>query len=190
MIDQAAIATFNHLLAQSSWARARLRPFAGRTALLATEALALRITIDAEGGFAEASADTPVDAEVRVPLSALPHAMQGFESLTRHVEVSGNAEFAEALGFVLRNLRWDAEEDLARVVGDIAARRIAQGAASFFEWQKHAARTLAQSTADYLAEERPVLLRPAAMEAFGSEVDTLRDDLARLEKRVERLERH
>lgn len=190
MLTQIAIASLNHVLEQTAWAREKLRPHAGRVALLSAPPVSLRLSIEADGHFAEAAADSTVDAEITLPTDAIPHVMQGFDAVSRHVSVSGNAEFAETLGFVLRNLRWDAEEDLSKVFGDIVAHRMAQGLAQFTGWQKNAARNFAETTADYLTEERQVLLRPAAVAEFTADVDTLRDDLARLEKQLERLERN
>ncbi|MBK6972406.1 MAG: hypothetical protein IPH26_05415 [Sterolibacteriaceae bacterium] len=188
MLTQVAIASLNHVLGQAAWAREKLRPHAGRVALLSSPPLALRLSIEPDGHFAEAAADSPADAEIALPTGAVSRALQGFDAVSRHVSVSGNAEFAETLGFVLRNLRWDAEEDLSKVFGDIVARRMAMGFAQFASWQRNAARNFAETTADYLAEERQVLLRPGLVAEFASDVDTLRDDLARLEKRLEKLE--
>lgn len=188
MLTQIAIASLNHVLGQAAWARDKLKPHAGRVALLRSPPVALRLSIERDGQFAEAAADSPADAEISLPTGAVSHALQGFDAVSRHVSVSGNAEFAETLGFVLRNLRWDAEEDLSRVFGDIVARRLAMGFARFTSWQRNAARNFAETTADYLAEERQVLLRPGLVAEFASAVDTLRDDIARLEKRLKKLE--
>lgn len=189
MLNQLAIASLNHILGQAAWARDKLRPYAGSIAVISAPPLTLRLAIEADGRFAEAAAGSRVDAEIELPASAMPHLLQGIDAWTRQAQVNGNAEFAETLGFVLRNLRWDFEEDLSRIFGDIVARRVATGLEQFAAWQKGAARNLAESTADYLTEERPVLLRPAEAADFAADVDTLRDDLARLEKRLQRLER-
>jgi len=189
MLNQFAVTSLNHLLAQASWACDKLKPHAGRVALLVSTPVALRLQIDAEGRFAEASADTPVDATIELPTAAVPQILHGFDAVSRQVSVSGNADFAETLGYVLRNLHWDVEEDLSKVFGDIVAHRLIGVFNQFFAWQKSAARNLAESTADYLTEENPVLLHPQAAAGFAAETDALRDDLARLEKRIERIER-
>jgi len=91
------------------------------------------------------------------------------------------------LGFVIRNLRWDAEEDLSTIVGDIAAHRIVAGTREFAAWQQQAARNLAENLAEYFTEEQPLIARQADIELFSSDIDRLRDDLARLEKRLQHL---
>ena len=190
MLTQVAIASLNHVLGQAAWACEKLKPHAGRVALLSSPLVTLRLAIEPDGHFAEAAADSPADAEIDLPISAVSQVLHGFDAVARHVAVSGNAEFAETLGFVLRNLRWDAEEDLSRVFGDIVAHRMAMGLAQLANWQKTAARNLAETTADYLTEERQLLLRPGVVAEFANDVDALRDDLARLEKRLGKLERN
>ena len=105
----------------------------------------------------------------------------------RAARIEGSAEFAEALGFVIRNLRWDAEEDLSTVVGDIAAHRIVTGTKEFVGWQQQAAQNLAANLAEYFTEEQPLIAKQADIAEFSSDIDRLRDDVARLEKRLQRL---
>ncbi len=50
-------------------------------------------------------------------------------------------------------------------------------------------RTLVENVTEYLLDEKPTLVRHLALDDFGTDVGRLRDDLARLEKRLERLER-
>lgn len=187
MLNQALVAGLNHLLAQNSWARERLQAHTGRVARLALSPVVLGLGIDAQGYFVLASSSV-FDAEISVPPGTVPLLAQGLDRVMKQVSVSGNAEFADTLGFTLRHLRWDYEEDLARFTGDILARRLAQTLQHMAVWQASAARGLAESTSEYLTEEQPLLVRTADVEAFANEVDALRDDLARLEKRADRLE--
>ncbi|MBK8119690.1 MAG: hypothetical protein IPK39_11305 [Sulfuritalea sp.] len=105
----------------------------------------------------------------------------------RAARIEGSAEFAEALGFVIRNLRWDAEEDLSKIVGDIAARRMVSSTREFAAWQKQAARNFAENLAEYFTEEQPLIAGRIAIADFTADIDRLRDDVARLEKRLQRL---
>jgi len=54
------------------------------------------------------------------------------------VKIEGDVQLAAELGWLAENLRWDFEEDLSRVVGDIpahamadAAKRVGQAVKSF-----------------------------------------------------------
>lgn len=183
VLDRASLAVLNHLLREAAWARARLLPFAGRTARLRLPPWQLDFTIDESGQLTQASAAQP-DVEITLPADAPLAALRGTDAVAKEVHVSGSAEFADALGFVLRELRWDFEEDLSRQVGDIAAHRIAGLVKSFGAWQRQAATHLAENFAEYLTEELPILVKPSEVAGFVAGVEGLRDDLARLEKRV------
>jgi ubiquinone biosynthesis protein UbiJ len=89
--------------------------------------------------------------------------------------------------YLFRHLDWDVEEDLSRVFGDIVAHRLASGGKAFAAWQREAVLRLAENLVEYWTEEQPLLARPAEVETFCRDVDTLRDDVARLEKRIEHL---
>lgn len=187
MLDRSAIAALNHLLKDAGWARKRLRPFAGRRAHMRIPPLQLAFEVQSDGMLAATEA-TAFDVEIQLPAGAPLLALQeGPEAVMREARISGLAEFADTLGAVLRGLRWDYEEDLSRVVGDIAAHRIAGAFAAFDEWRRQAGRNAAANIVEYLCEERGALPRPQEVSAFIDTVDALRDDLARLEKRVERL---
>jgi ubiquinone biosynthesis protein UbiJ len=111
------------------------------------------------------------------------------ESALREVAVSGDADFAQTVEFVVRNARWDAEEDLSRVFGDVAAHRIVDAGRGLVRLQAQAMQSIARNLSDYLVEERAVIVRRREIDAFVQDVDTLRDDAERLAQRVARLTR-
>jgi ubiquinone biosynthesis protein UbiJ len=102
--------------------------------------------------------------------------------------ISGSAELAEALGFVLRNIRWDIESDLARLVGDIAAHRLVKGGKSLAAWQLGQARNLALNLAEFYTEEDPLIARRSEVSAFCGAVPEVQAELLRLERRIAALE--
>lgn len=184
MLDRAALAVINHLLADAAWARARLLPFAGRTARLRLAHWQLDVAIDELGQLALATAAQP-DVEITLPADAPLAALRGADAAAKDVHIIGSAELADAFGFVLRNLRWDFEEDLAKGVGDIAAHRIAGLVHAFAAWQRQAAGNLAENLAEYLTEEQPMLVKQADTASLAAGVRRLCDDLARLEQRLD-----
>ena len=162
MLDGFALAALNHLLQGADWARARLTPFAGRTARLNAPPLCLDIVVDDDGLFAETGVNV-FDVSIELPAGAPLRALGGAEEIFKTAHITGSAEFANALGFVLRNLRWDFEEDLSRSVGDIAAHRIATQIKAFGAWQEDAARRVGENLVEYLTEERPTLVKADAI---------------------------
>lgn len=189
MLQTAPLAVINHLLKDAQWARMRLAPFASRSFTLEVPPLIMHAAITDEGYLAPPTGEQSPNVAITVPFSALPAAARGMDALFRQARISGEADFAEAIGFVARNLKWDLEEDLSRLVGDIAAHRLTQTARAVFDWQKQSLINATENLAEYLTEETGVLLKPAPLKPFLDEVDDLRDAVARLEKRLEKLER-
>lgn len=190
MLNRLFLSATNHLLAHAGWARQRLMAHAGRTAHLDVAPLALTFSIADEGLLADwqDSVGEP-DVRLSLPATELPRLLaDGTQGLMRHVRIEGNAEFADALGFVFRNLRWDIEEDMSRIFGDIVAHRLVSGGKAFGQAQRQAIENAAANIAEYLIEEQPMLVPRPALSALSLELIELRDALGRLEKRVGKLE--
>ena len=143
----------NHVLAAEPAATERLRAHSGRCiglqfddwpALLpALPATAFRVT---PAGLVEwCGNDAPADPDLRVAIDASNPALAMAQALagTRpKVEVAGDAAFAADLSWLFDNLRWDAQDDLARVVGQATAREIARIAGGVAAGLREAVRTL------------------------------------------------
>ena len=182
-----ALAVVNHLLGQASWARKKLAPYAGHSAKISMPPFEAAFLIEEGGLLAMTGEDAVPEVTITLPATAPLLALQGHDVVMRAARLEGSADFAEALGHVIRHLRWDAEEDLSRLVGDAAAHGIAKAARQIVVAQQQAARNLAENLAEYFTEEQPLIARRVAIADFGDEIDRLRDDVARLEKRVMRL---
>jgi ubiquinone biosynthesis protein UbiJ len=177
----------NRLLAAETWARERLAPYAGETLELRAPPLpALRFAIVA-GGSVEASHAAPSLVMTLKP-DLLPALARGQEHALRAVAVEGNSRLAAEVLVLVRHLRWDAEEDLSRLVGDVAAHRLAEAGRAFAAWHLDAARRLVAALVDYATEERPILARRAQLDDLADSLARLRDGIARLEKRLERFD--
>ena len=152
----------NHLLTSEPVAMNRLLPHAGRRIYLqmagwpaflpAWPVLDFRIT---PAGLLEwcgdAAADgvpeSPEAADLRIvveagnPAVALLHGMAGKRP---HVEISGDPVLATDVDWLFENLRWDAEDDLARVVGAAPARMLSRVAGWVGSGIREAARLAAR----------------------------------------------
>ncbi|MDD5175209.1 MAG: hypothetical protein PHQ05_02135 [Sterolibacterium sp.] len=186
MLTNAVLGALNHMLQDAAWARARLMPFAGRAARLSLPPFRLDMAVTAEGMLALVGTEVR-DVEIALPPDAPLLALRGIEAITKAACISGSAEFADALGFVLSNLRWDFEEDLSKIIGDIAAHRIAGILTAFGAWHQQAAHNLAENFAEYLTEEQLMLVKSSIVATFSENVTQLHDDLTRLEQRIANL---
>ena len=181
-------AGLNLLLESEAWARERLEPFAGETLELRAPPLpALRLAIAVDGRLAPAAAEAAPSLVITAGPGALAAAMQGEEQLLRAVEVSGNARLASEVMFLFRHLRWDAEGEAAKWIGDVAAHRLAGLARGVAAWHADAARRVAGSLVEYAAEEKRLLVKRGELDALAARQARLRDGLERLEKRIERM---
>lgn len=182
----ALLQALNHLLAGQPWLRDRLLPHAGRSVRLDVFPARLHLRITADGLAALDAAAADPDAVIRMsPLNAA-RLLAGDDSVRPTVDMSGDTALAGVVAGVLRQLRWDYEEDLSRVVGDIPARRFAAIIEDLARWRRSAAAALAGNAAEYLGEESGLLARRDDVARWSREVDALRDDVERLEKRAAR----
>jgi len=184
-----AAAVINHLLAQEPWAQARLIAHRDKTACIDAGVAQLMLTVTGDGFLKNADDNAVPAVTIHLKLSDLPLILANRERAVSYVRIEGDADFANAISQLSQSLRWDAEEDLGKVVGDIAATRIVSGAKSMAAAAQTTQKQLAENVAEYFLEEQPMLIRPHVMSEFSSEVVKLRDDLERLSKRIEKLER-
>ncbi|NJD26197.1 MAG: hypothetical protein FIB06_12410 [Betaproteobacteria bacterium] len=187
---QAAARILNHLLVREAWARERLTAHAGEHFRIEAGGLSVALGIDAAGSVVGEPPETEPAVVIQLGDDAAGRLLTAPESAFSTARITGSVRFAETLAFVFRNLRWDFEADLADVLGDIPARRIAQGLRSAFAWQREAVARLGGNVAEYLTEESGTIVPSREVADFGRAVDGLRDDCARLEKRIALLSKH
>ena len=177
----------NHLLEHERWASGRLAPFAGQVACISGGPLELKLTITDSGFFRTAGAEEEANVTIALPSDAPFRLLSDPRALFGAARLSGAANFAEALAFVFRNLRWDYEADLAALIGDIPARRLAQALAAGLVWQRSTVARLRANLVEFASEEADIVTPARDLTQFAHSVDQLRDDVARLEKRLSRL---
>lgn len=183
-----ASAAINHLLAQEPWARQQLQRHAGKVACIDAGTVALRLRVTADGMLEAAPADEPARVTIRVKLSDLPLIAQNRERAFSYVQIEGDADFANAISSLSTSLRWEAESDLEKVVGPVAAVRMVSGARAAVEAVKTGHQKLAENVAEFLLDEKQMLIRPQAVDQFSADVARLRDDVERAAKRLAKLE--
>lgn len=103
------------------------------------------------------------------------------------VRLQGDPEVAEAFQALLEFARPDAEEELSRVIGDVAAHQVGDAARGFARWAREAADSFSRSLTEYLQEERRDVPTRYEMEVFLADVDRLSNDVERTIARVARL---
>jgi ubiquinone biosynthesis protein UbiJ len=182
------VAAINHLLAQEAWARATLGLHAGKEALIDTGAVQLRMRVTRDGMVEPGSDEAPATVTIRVKLSDLPLILQNRDRAFSYVKIEGDAEFANTISQLSKGLRWEAEHDLEKLFGPIAATRLTEGARTAATGVVATGKKFAENVAEFLLEERAVLIRPSQVSDMADDITRLRDDVERAAKRLEKLE--
>jgi ubiquinone biosynthesis protein UbiJ len=103
------------------------------------------------------------------------------------LELTGDIETAQAFQALLGFAAPDIEEELSGLVGDVAAHRLGEVARGVRNWARDARSLMTSNIREYLQEESRDVPSRYEAERFASRVDALRDDVDRLEARLNRL---
>lgn len=104
------------------------------------------------------------------------------------VSISGDVALGQQFSSLLNDLNIDWEEHLSHFLGDVVAHEVARQVQNLSDWARHSMATLGQNSTEYLHEELRLLVPDIEQQVFLSAVDEFRDDLARLEKRLEKMQ--
>jgi ubiquinone biosynthesis protein UbiJ len=140
------------------------------------------------GSALEGSADVSVSGRLPALMRLAWTVAQGQSGMPQDLQVDGDVGLLQRFNRVLASVGFDPEEFAARFVGDAAAHRATQGLRGLLEWGRRTVSTLGLDTAEYLREETRDLARAADVEEWMDEIDRLRDDVERLDARLQRLE--
>ena len=177
----------NHLFAQAPILSAELAPLQGRTFRVQLPFAAATVVVTEAGLLADSQADA--EAVLTLPARFFITRWRDRPAASRLVQISGDAELAGKVGNVLAALQWDASEDLSLLLGDVLAERVRRIAVSMVRTPQVMGGRMAQTLVEYCRDEQKILPQAYAVTQFCDQVDQLRDDVARLELRLRRLER-
>jgi ubiquinone biosynthesis protein UbiJ len=154
----------------------------------------LRLVVESTGETLQLTRDASAVAEAEIaggPLSLLALAGASPEAVLQRgdVQIRGDLELAQKFRELALLLRPDIEEEVSKVLGDVPAHHLGRVARAAFGWGRKAAATSVRNLAEYLAHERQHLVPRAEADQLLKGVDTLRENVDRLEARIELLTR-
>ena len=127
------------------------------------------------------------DVSIKGTPAALLGMVTGEKVGAGDVEIIGNVGMAHKLQSILKKIDIDWEEYLSQIVGDIAAHKVSNLVREMSQLAKASARTIGLDISEYLRYEKEALLDQSELDEFNHAVDKVRNDVERLQKRVERL---
>ena len=126
-VQQRLVLFLNHVLMQEKEATDRLVRQKGRIARVQWRAYSLSLVITPAGLFNLAPESAVPDLRLEVidtsPITLAQAALRGDKPSIR---IEGDVQLAAEINWLVDHVRWDVEEDLARVIGDAPAHTLAQ----------------------------------------------------------------
>lgn len=177
----------NHLVNQNEWAREELKPYSGKAVLFVIPPARMKLIVLEYGGLAAAGEAAEVLAKVTLPPSAALRLLAGDTNAETLATIDGDTELALALSKVLRQLSWEYEEDLSKVIGDVPAHQLSQFGRKAAAEIRTQTLNVVDMFAEYWQEERPLIAKKRHVERFVADVADTRDAVERLEKRLDKL---
>lgn len=187
-------AVLNRNIAASATARQLCRQLDGK--VLALHVTGTPVHLYLRGAGERMELDTKHEGAATATLSGAPLSLLRLAGAapdatlrSGSVHIEGNAEVAQVFSELLKHSRPDLEEELSRVIGDVAAHQAGNVARSALAFGRRAADTFAQNVAEFLQEESRDLPTRTEADEFLSGVDRLRDDVDRIEARINLLDK-
>jgi ubiquinone biosynthesis protein UbiJ len=176
-----------HLISQNSWANELLQPFAGKSVRLNFIVTSTTLVILEDGNLAVAGETNIPDATVTISPGVMMRLIAKDEAAKLLITVEGDTHLATELAKVFSNMRWDYEDDFSKLVGDVPAYKIGERVRQTAQTVKDTGTNLADMLSEYWQEEMPMIAKKRHVEEFNREVDILRADVDRLEKKLTKL---
>ena len=187
MIKPLVTKFLQHITNQNEWSRPYLTPFAGKTVQFDFVLVKANLLILEDGSLALSGETASPDATIYVPPSLALRLLAKDEAARMCIKVDGDTQLATELGKVLQNMRWDIEEDLSHITGDITAFKIGELTKKAFTRMRQQSQNAGEMLSEFWQEEKPIIAKKRHVEQFNIDVDALKSDVARLEKRLQKL---
>ena len=124
--QQRAVLFLNHVLMQEREAMERLVRQKGRVARVQWRNFNMALVVTPAGLLNLAAADAQPDLQLEVtdtnPLALAQSALRGSKP---NLRIEGDVQLAADINWLVDNVAWDVEEDMARIMGDVPAHTLA-----------------------------------------------------------------
>lgn len=187
MLKPLAAEFLQHITNQNNWSRQHLIAFAGKVVQFNIALIKTKLFILEDGSLGVATNHAKADASIHIPSSLALRLLAKDEAAKMLIKIEGDTHLASELGKILQHMHWDIIEDLSKLVGDIPAEKIAAISKKTVAVTKKQAINITEMLTEFWQEEKPILAKKWQVDQFNTDVDTLRSNFTRLEKRVTKL---
>ncbi len=179
----------NALIDREPWAAEQLQRHAGKVVALHLDSRREACRIDARGRLVAAGPDATAAVQVYLATRDLPRLLRGHQhERLQAVRIEGEAGLTHTLSELASHLRPDIEDELARWVGDVAARRMVQLARQGWQRLTSSNRALQENLAEYAVHEANYLPARADVEQWQHHVQQLDERTRQLLNRAAALQ--
>ena len=179
----------NHLIEQEKWARDLLLRHDHKIVAVELPFGSFRLLI--QDGLLQDAKQEDIESSVSLEISQeafWAFVKDGKGAAMKFVRIYGDVDLAADLNRLFAELRWEAEEDLSKLIGDAPSRRIIVESKKVFTQANNAVEDLKSGVRDFFVNERNILLGANQFNDFKSEIRLLRDQLDRAEKKLNHIE--
>lgn len=187
MLKPIATRILQHIINQNNWSREHLIPFAGKVLQFDFVLIKPSLIILEDGSLSFAGETIGADAVIHLPPSLTLRLLANDDAAKMQIKIDGDTHLATQVSKVLQKLRWDIEDDMSQLVGDIAASKISKSSHKVLQTVKKQSIDITEMVSEYWQEEIKILAKKHQVERFITDVDVLRSDTARFEKRLQKL---
>jgi ubiquinone biosynthesis protein UbiJ len=188
-LQSLVLPALNHLLAADPQAQGKLGAHAGKTVVFTALGIDFPWEVEPEGLLRTATSavrgNDEADLHITLDLDALREAIAQRAPLNlTGARITGDAELAQTLSWLMAHVRWDAEDDLAQLVGDIPAHRISRAGQKLAAQGQQTWTRAHNDARDWFAASPRALVSRGELAQMQEQVRELRDQAARLEKHL------
>jgi ubiquinone biosynthesis protein UbiJ len=182
----------NRNIQETTPARELCKKLEGKTVAIRVRDTALAMYFEVRDEVVLLAMDSPAEPDVVITgslftLASMAQSSSAGALRDGSLDLTGDAYTAQAFQELLSLAKPDIEEELSMFVGDVAAHHVGELARGLGNWAKEARNTMGMNIREYLQEESRDLPSRYEVEQFATAVDSLRDDVARLEARFNRI---
>ena len=182
MINKIKKIILDHLLSQNDWMQSKLIEHKSKILAIEISGYKVIFIVEENGQLRTLNGSEKIDSTIKLTINDFIN--QIVNNQNGKITVEGDIELANQISQVLKNIKWDIEDDLSMFIGDIPAVHTTNFLKKVLSDSKKNISNLKGSLIEYWQEENPILAKKRDVEFFNSQVDIIVEDTERIEVRL------